>query len=123
VECVAVGLVIEHMNAGTLRGLAAASPKRLPFLPDVPTTGEAWLPTYDTANWFGVAAPAGTPKPVVDKLNALLTSMADDPEISRRITGSYMLPMKMTADELAASIRADAPKWEKIVKDAGLKPE
>ena len=123
VECVAVGLVIEHIKVGTLRGIAAVAPRRLPFLPDMPTTAEAGLPAYDAANWFGIAAPAKTPKPVVDELNRLLSSMADDPEIAKRITGSYMLPMKMTADELAASIKADTPKWEKIVKDAGIKPE
>ena len=122
-EVVAVGLVIEHIKAGTLRGLAAAAPKRLPFLPDLPTTAEAGLPTYDTANWFGIAAPAKTPRPVIDGLNRILSSMADDAAIQKRITGSYMLPMKMTADELMASIKADAPKWEKIVKDAGVAPE
>lgn len=123
VECVAVGLVIEHMKAGTLRGLAAVAPKRLPFLPDLPTTAEAGLPTYDTANWFGIAAPARTPRPVVDQLNGLLNAMADEPEIARRITGSYMLPMRMSVDGLKASILADTPKWQKIVRDAGINPE
>ena len=122
-EVVAVGLVIEHINAGTLRALAAVSPKRLPFLPDLPTTSEAGVQTYDTANWFGIAAPAQTPKPVVDRLNRILSSMADEPEIRRRIMGAYMVPMSMTVDELMVSLKADAPKWEKIIKDAGIVPE
>ena len=69
---VATGLVIEHVKAGTLTVLAAVAPKRLPFLPDVPTTAEAGLPTYDTANWFGIVAPAKTPTAVVDRAQSRL---------------------------------------------------
>ena len=123
VACVAVGLVIGHIQAGTLRPIAAVAPKRLPYLPDLPTTAEAGLASYDTANWFGIAAPAKTPKAVVDALNRLLVSMADDAAIQKRLAASYMLPMRLTAEELAASIKADTPKWAKIVTDAGIKPE
>ncbi len=120
---VAPGLVIEHVKVGTLTVLSVAAPKRLPFLPDVPTTTEAGLATYDTANWFGIVAPAKTPQAVVDTLNALVTSMTDDNAVLERITKAYMLPMKVTPVEFAAMVKADNPKWEKVVKDAGIKPE
>jgi tripartite-type tricarboxylate transporter receptor subunit TctC len=120
---VAPGLVIEHVKAGTLTVLAAAAPKRLPFLPDVPTTGESGLPTYETANWFGINAPARTPQAVVDTLNSIISSMADDKAVLERLKRAYMLPMKVTPAQFLAMVKADAPRWEKVVKDAGIKPE
>lgn len=123
VAVVAPGLVIEHVKAGTLRILAVAAPKRLPFLPDVATTAEQGLPVYDTANWFGIVAPAKTPAPVVAELNRLVSSMADDAAVQERIARAYMLPMRVTPEQFARMVKADGPKWEKVVKDAGIKPE
>ena len=120
---VAAALVVEHAKAGTLRILAAASPRRLPLLPDVPTTAEAGLPVYETLNWFGVVAPKGTPKPIVDRLNAIVLSMADEPEIANRLAANYIIPMKLSAEQFGAMIAADTPKWQRIIKDAGIVPE
>lgn len=120
---VAPGLVIEHVKAGTLTVLSVAAPKRLPFLPDVPTTTEAGLETYETANWFGIVAPANTPAAVVETLNRLVTSMADDKAVQERITRAYMLPMRLTPAQMGAMIKADAPRWAKVVKDSGIKPQ
>lgn len=123
VAVIATGLVIEHIKAGTLRVLAAVAPKRLPFLPDVPTTAEAGLPTYDTSNWFGIVAPAKTPPAVVTELNRVLSSMAEEKAVLDRFERAYMLPMRVTPEEFATMVRVDSPKWEKLVKDAGIKPE
>ena len=120
---VAPGLVIEHVKVGTLTVLAVAAPKRRPFLPDVPTTAEAGLATYDTANWFGIVAPSKTPQAVVDALNGIVGSMNEDRAVQDRIAKAYMLPMRVTPAEFAAMVQADAPKWEKVVKAAGIKPE
>ena len=117
---VAAALVIEHAKAGSLRIVAAASPQRLPFLPEVPTTAEAGLPVYDTRNWFGLVAPRGTPKAIVDHLNGIVVSMSDDPEIGRRLAANYIVPMRLTADEFARMIEGDTPKWERIIKDVGI---
>lgn len=84
VAVVAPGLVIEHVKAGTLKVLAAVAPKRLPFLPDVPTTAEGGLPTYDTANWFGIVAPSKTPPTVIAALNRVVSSMADEKAVLDR---------------------------------------
>jgi tripartite-type tricarboxylate transporter receptor subunit TctC len=123
VAVVATGLVIEHVKAGTLKVLAAVAPKRLPFLPDVPTTAEGGLPTYDTANWFGIVAPSKTPAAVVAELNRVITSMADEKAILDRIERAYMLPFRVTPEQFAAMVQADNPKWEKVVKEAGIKPD
>ena len=120
---VAAALVVEHAKAGSLRLLAAASQHRLPLLPDLPTTAEAGLSVYDTANWFGLVAPKGTPKPIVYRLNAIVVSMADDPEIAKRFAANYILPMKLSPEAFAGMIARDTPKWEKIIKDAGIQPE
>jgi tripartite-type tricarboxylate transporter receptor subunit TctC len=123
VAVVATGLVIEHVKAGTLKVLAAVAPNRLPFLPDVPTTAEGGLPTYDTANWFGIVAAAKTPAAVVAELNRVITSMSDEKAILDRIERAYMLPFRVTPEQFAAMVQADNPKWEKVVKEAGIKPD
>ena len=120
---VAAALVVEHARAGTLRILASATPRRVPSLPEVPTTSEAGLPVYDTANWFGLVAPKGTPKPIIDQLNAIVVSMGDDPEIGKRFDANYIVPMRLSADQYAQMIAADAPKWERIIRDAGIAPQ
>jgi tripartite-type tricarboxylate transporter receptor subunit TctC len=120
---VAPGLVIEHVKAGTLTVLAATAPKRLPFLPDVPTTGEAGLATYETANWFGIVAPARTPPAVVVALNKLIGSMGEDKAVQERLARAYMLPMRMTPAQMTKMVEADAPKWAKVVRDAGIAPQ
>lgn len=120
---VAAALVVEHAKAGSLRIVASASAKRLPFLPDVPTTSEAGLPVYDTANWFGLVGPKDLPKAIVDQLNAIVVSMGDDADIRKRFDANYIVPMKLSADQFSAMIKADLPKWEKIIKAAGIEPQ
>ena len=112
-----------HVETGTLRALAAVAAKRLPAYPDVPTVAEQGLPPYDMANWYGLVAPAATPRPIVETLNALIVSMADQPDIARKFTELFMEPMRVPSDAFAHMIRTDAPKWEKITKDAGITPE
>lgn len=117
------GPMVDHVKAGTLRFLAVVSPERLPFLPDVPTTAEEGLPKSTLTGWWGVVAPAATPREIVRRLNQILNEMADDAAIRAKLTGFYMVPMKLDADAAAAQLAADLPKWAEVVKAAGIKAE
>ena len=117
------GPATAHVAAGTLNFLAVVSAKRLPLLPSVPTIGETGQAPVSLVGWWGIAAPAATPKPIVERLNALLNEMADDPAIREKLEKVFMLPLKMSADQAVAQLKADLPVWAKIVKDADIKPE
>jgi len=111
------------VEAGMLRVLAAGTRKRVSYLPEIPTAAEAGLPGYEVTTWFALFAPAGTPRPVVEWLNAAVREMNADPAAVRRLTDVNIDPMSMTVYEFGALVKADAAKWERIIRDAGLKPE
>jgi len=115
--------VLGFVESGQLRVLAAGTPRRLPYLPDVPTAAEAGLPGYEMSTWFALFAPRGTPKPIVDTLNAAVRALTADPATARRLTDVHIDPMSMTADEFATFVRAEAVKWERIVREAGVRPQ
>jgi tripartite-type tricarboxylate transporter receptor subunit TctC len=111
---------IAQIRAGTLRPLVVTDRERwTEHLPDVPTSVEAGLPEYQMAIWFGLVAPRGTPKPIVDQLNGYLRGMVADAQMRKRIVDAYLRPMSKTADEFAAFVVQDAPRWEKIIKASG----
>jgi tripartite-type tricarboxylate transporter receptor subunit TctC len=125
VHLISVGIapVKPLVEAGMLRVLAAGTRKRVSYLPEIPTAAEAGLPGYEVTTWFALFAPAGTPRPVVEWLNAAVREMNADPAAVRRLTDVNIDPMSMTVDEFGALVKADAAKWERIIRDAGLKPE
>ncbi len=112
---------INHIKAGKVRALGVTSLKRLPTLPDVPTVAESGLPGFDVANWLAVYAPAKTPRPIIDRLNAELGKVMSDTEIRRQLVEQGVEPMHTTPEELAALMRRDTAKWAKIVKASGAK--
>jgi tripartite-type tricarboxylate transporter receptor subunit TctC len=113
-----------HIKAGTLRALAVTAKERwTEFLPDVPTTAEAGLPDYLMDIWFGLVAPRGTPKPVLDKVNGYMREMVADPVMRERIVKSFLLPVSMSTDEFAAFVKTDTPRWEKIIQESGAKAD
>ena len=109
------------MASGDVRALAAATKTRMPLLPDLPTAGEAGLPGFELTTWFGLVAPAKTPQPIVDRINALMREWVADPRTKERFDKAYLLPMSMSADAFAKFVAEEASKWEKIVADAGVK--
>jgi tripartite-type tricarboxylate transporter receptor subunit TctC len=125
VHMISIGIapVLGFVESGALRVLAAGTPRRLAYLPDVPTAAEAGLPGYEMSTWFALFAPQGTPKAIVDKLNAAARELVADPAAAKRLTDVHIDPMSMTADEFAAYVQADAAKWQRIVKESGLKPQ
>jgi tripartite-type tricarboxylate transporter receptor subunit TctC len=125
VHLISVGIapVKSLVEAGMLRALAVGTAKRMAYRPDIPTAAESGLPGYEMTTWFALFAPKGTPRPIVEWLNAAVREMNADQEAVRRLTDVNIDPMIMTADEFAALVKSDAVRWEGIIRDAGLKPE
>jgi tripartite-type tricarboxylate transporter receptor subunit TctC len=114
-----------HANIaeGKLRGLAVTSAKRSSLLPDVPTIAEAGVPGFEASLYYGLVAPAGTPRPIIDKLNkALRTALATD-EVRKRLSTDGAEPAPSSPEEYAAQIDREETKWSKVVKDSGAKAD
>jgi len=97
--------------------------KRSSQLPQVPTIAEAALPGYDIATWFGLLAPAGTPKDVVGRLNGVITGIVNEPEMKAYLVGQGVDPVTNTPEQFAVFIQGEIPKFAKIIKAAGIQPE
>ena len=121
VTFVSMGPHIEFVRQGKLRILGAATPKRAPYLPDVPTFAEQGFPGFETSTWFSLFAPRGTPNDIVEQLNGYVRALGRDPDARKRLEASFIDPATLTAPEFAAVVKADAAKWERIVRDAGVK--
>jgi tripartite-type tricarboxylate transporter receptor subunit TctC len=110
---------IQHVRAGKLRPLAVTTAKRSPELPDVPTIAEAGVPGYEATSWFGMFAPAGTPAPVVARLNGALVKVLADPQVKKKLAEQGAEPYSEKPEQFAEFIRQEAAKWGKVVKDSG----
>jgi tripartite-type tricarboxylate transporter receptor subunit TctC len=115
--------VLSFLQAGKVRVLAVTSPKRLPALPDAPTMREVGFSGIELDAWFGLVAPAGTPDPVIDKLNAAFLQAVRDPDIIRQIVEQGAEPAGNTPAEFAAFIASETERFGKIVRAAGAKGE
>ena len=112
-----------HIKAGKLRPLAVTSSKRTSLFPDVPTLAEAGVPGYEIGSWQAVYAPAGTPKPIVERLNAEIVKALKSPDVAERFGGLGMEPVANTPAQMAEFNKAEVAKWAKIVKEANIKAE
>jgi len=112
-----------HIKAGRLRALAVIAPQRLRALPDVPTVAEAGLPNFEVTTWYGVLAPAGTPKAIVGRLNAELGRIMHSPELKDRLAAMATEPATGTPEEFADFIKRETAKWGEVVRQAGLKAD
>jgi tripartite-type tricarboxylate transporter receptor subunit TctC len=114
---------LPHIKSGKLRALAQTGEKRSPALPDVPTIAESGFPKFEATAWYGVHAPAKTPKPIVTRLNAELVRALKLPDVSERL-GSLGFEIAATTPEHYGNyIRSEIKKWAKVVKASGAKPE
>lgn len=111
--------VIGHVRAGKLRPLAVTTPQRSPALPDVPTVAEAGVPGFSATSWFGLLAPAGTPAPVVAKLNATILKALADPEVKKKFAEQGAEPHGEKPEQFAEFIRSETAKWGETVKKSG----
>lgn len=110
-----------HVKSGKLRALAVAGDRRTPALPDVPTIAESGYPDYEANSWNGIVAPAGTPRAIVDKLNAAIGKVLRTSEVRNYMVGDGAEPAPGTPEQFASLIRADYAKWARVIKAAGLK--
>jgi tripartite-type tricarboxylate transporter receptor subunit TctC len=115
--------LLPFITAGKLRALAAASPQRHRLLPDVPSFAELGYPGMDIALWYGVAAPGGTPAPIVQRLNAELIKILNTPDIRKSLTEQGADVQGGTPEEFVAFMRNESARWGTVVKRAGVKLE
>jgi tripartite-type tricarboxylate transporter receptor subunit TctC len=120
VTFVSMGPHIEFVRQGKLRILGAATPKRAPYLPDVPTFAEQGFPGFETQTWFSLFAPRGTRQEIVDQLNGYVRDLAEDNDARKRLAANFVDPASMSAAEFAELVKADAVKWARIVREAGV---
>jgi tripartite-type tricarboxylate transporter receptor subunit TctC len=114
---------IVHIKAGKLRALAVTGPKRSPALADVPTIAEQGFPGVEATAWYGVLAPAGTPKPIITRLHGELVKILKQPDVIQRLDGLGFEIVGSTPEQFGAYIKSEIRKWEKVVKASGAKPD
>jgi tripartite-type tricarboxylate transporter receptor subunit TctC len=114
---------LSNLKAGSLRGLAVLGPRRSSLLPDVPTSAEAGLPGFESGLNYGLLAPAGTPRPIIEKLNKALRAGIETPEVRARIAADGGEPMSSTPEEYAADIEREDKKWGDLIRKLKLRIE
>jgi tripartite-type tricarboxylate transporter receptor subunit TctC len=115
--------VVPQVKEGKLRALAVTTPKRSPALPDVPTLAEAGLPDQEADTMQGILVPAGTPKAIIDLLHSEIVKVMALPDVKERMAVLGFEPVANMPEEFAARIKAEIPKWGKVIRDANIKAE
>jgi len=115
--------VMGFVKSGRLRAIAVTSSKRSALMPELPTVAESGVPGYEASSWYGLLAPAKTPRPVVLRLNAEAKRALAVPEINERLIAQGVDPVGNSPEEFAAYVRTEIIKWAKVIKASGAKPE
>lgn len=118
-----IPISLQQVRAGKLRALAVTGPKRTPVLPDLPTIAEAALPGYAVTSWFALFAPAGTPAPIIARLNREIGKALANDTLRRQLADQGIDPAAGTPGQLAAHVRTELAKWKKIVAESGARVE
>jgi tripartite-type tricarboxylate transporter receptor subunit TctC len=114
--------MLGHIQAGKIRALGVSGPKRAPQLPDVPTLKET-VPGYEVVTWYSFVAPAGTPKPVIDRLNREISAIVEAPAMKERLREQGVESDAMSSDELGKLYRSETDKWAQVIRDAKIQQE
>lgn len=120
---VSVGTAVPQWRERKVKFIAVGAAERMPLLPEMPTVSESGVPGYEAVSWFGLFGPPGMPKDVVAKINAEVRRMFSDPELRKTLDREYFTPIVGSPEELTARIKADEPKWRKVIQNAGLQPQ
>jgi len=118
-----VPTAMPYIKAGRLRGIGVTTLKRVEVLPDVPSIAEAGLPGYEATQWFGLLAPAGTPRPIIDRLYQESSRALRSADMKERMTAEGLEVVGGTPEEFASYIRSETEKWTQVIKAAGIKPQ
>jgi tripartite-type tricarboxylate transporter receptor subunit TctC len=115
--------VMQHVQAGRLRALAVTSARRFAALPDLPTVAEAGVPGYYAIGWFGLFAPAATPRELVARISADANKALADPDVKQKMLAAGAEPTGLTPEEFAKFVRSEMDKWTQLMKERGIIPE
>ena len=114
---------LPQVRAGTVRALGISTSRRLTIAPNIPTIAEAGVPGYEVVGWNGVLAPAHTPRPIIDKLNAAIQVALKTPEMVKLLSEQGIEPAGNSPEEFAIAMHADIEKWKRVCREAGIKPQ
>jgi tripartite-type tricarboxylate transporter receptor subunit TctC len=114
---------LPHIRSGKLRALGLGGRERSPVLPEVPTIAEAGVPGYEAANWIGLVAPAGTPAAIVAKLQQEISTIQDSADVKKQFAAEGVDILRMTSAGFGELMVTEMGKWERVVKERGIKPE
>jgi len=114
---------LPHVKSGRLKALGVTGAQRTAQAPDIPTISESGLAGYEVYGWYGFAAPAKTPRPIIDRLYKEVAKIAQDPKMKARLAGQGLELVGNTPEEFDAFIRAEIAKWRSVLKAAGVKSE
>ncbi len=118
-----VPTLINPVRNGKLRALAVTGSKRTGAAPEIPTVAESGVPGYEVTSWYGLSAPAKTPRPIIDRINSEAVRALNSPDLRERLQGLGADPAGNTPEQYAAFIQAETDKWAKVIKAAGIKSE
>ena len=112
-----------QMKGGRIKGIAVTTARRSALMPELPTVAEAGVPGFEVNNWYGLVAPAKTPRAIIDRLNAETTKVLNSPEVKATLYGQGLDPAPGTPEQFGAYIRSERIKWAKVIRDSGAKAE
>ncbi len=115
--------ILPQVRAGKLRPLAMTGARRSPAMPEVPTIAESGVTGYETASWYGVLAPAGTPRAIVDRLNLEIVKITRSPDVRERLAAEGADPVGNSPEEFAAHIKRELARWSKVIRQAHIRAE
>ena len=114
---------VAPIKLGRLRAIAVTGPRRFSEMPGIPTVSEAGVPGFVITGWFGVLAPAGTPREIISKLSTEIVKIVQLPAVQERFASLGTVPVGNTPEEFAAFLRAEIEKWSRVVKASGARPD